>query len=253
MPPAILFLACALFALIAGATGVVGATATLDNGVRLGMDVPAGSDFDSTKPTLLIVYATPNGSTVEQTLGGEAAAGATALDYRFDLQHVGAQIRFFIHPNPENRILHTALIGEMNGLLQAMTLGTPEEQKWGTFGGPQAYSKWIRTIDASAIPPRPVDAVSGTALMHRVASLPRDQREEQLADEILRGNVPEFLRQFKTIHITATLKDGKPHTIDLRVTADYLNSFDHFREGEAPAEPGFLDRASARQEPRPPE
>jgi hypothetical protein len=194
MPPAILFLACALFAQIAGATRSVGAVEILDNGVRLGMDVPAGPDFDSARPTLLIIYATPNGSTVE-----------------------------LIHPNPENKILHTALVGEMNGLLQAMTLGTPEEQKWGTFGGPRAYSKWIPTIDASAIPPRPADAVSGTALMQRVAALPRDRREEQIAGEILRGNVPEFLRQFTTVHIAAMLTDGKPHTIELRVMPDYLS------------------------------
>lgn len=375
-----------------------GAIEILDNGVRLGMDLPAGPDFDSARPTILIIYATPNGSTVEQTLGGKAAEGAAALDYRFDLQHVAAQvrrwreldrrenialavvqapqkswpafrkahedarqlerdivetaakrvgipvagilltghsgggsflfgvidsgeaipasirriafldanysysdaakhgdkllawlrgdpsrslvviayddreitfngkkvvgpdggtyrashrmidrfskdlmitsgklgpfdtfaamngqIRFFIHPNPESKILHTALVGEMNGLVEAMALETPEEQKWGTFGGPRAYSKWVRTIDVSAIPARPADAIGGTALMQRVASLPRDQREERIAAEILRGNVPEFLRRFKTIRITAVLKDGKPHTIDLRVMPDYLS------------------------------
>ena len=390
----IVLLVCA----IARTSRAASAVEILDNGVRLGMDLPSGTDFDSAKPTVLIIYATPNGSTVEQTLGGKAADGAAALDYRFDLQHVGAQvrrwrelnrrenialavvqapqkswpafrkahddapklereivetvvkrvgtpisgiiltghsgggsvlfgfidsgeaipasvrriafldanysysdqakhgdkllawlrgdpsrsliviayddreitlngkkvvgpdggtyrashrmidrfskdlmitsgklgpfdtfaamngqIRFFIHPNPESKILHTALVGEMNGLLEAMALGTPDEQKWGTFGGPRAYSKWVRTIDVSAIPARPADAIGGTALMQRVASLPRDQREERIAAEILRGNVPEFLRRFKTIRITAVLKDGKPHTIDLRVMPDYLS------------------------------
>ena len=390
----IVLLVCAM----AGTSHVAGAVEVLDNGVRLGMDLPVGPDFDSARPAILIIYATPNGSTVEQTMGGKAAEGAPALDYRFDLQHIGAQIRrwrevdrrenialavvqaperswpafrkahedapklereiveslvkrvgtpvanilltghsgggsflfgfidsgevipasvrriafldanysysdqakhgdkllawlrgdpsrsliviayddreitlkgkkvvgpdggtyrashrmidrfsrdiaitsgkfgpfdtfagmngqirFFIHPNPENKILHTALVGEMNGLLQAMALGTPEEQQWGAFGGPRAYSKWVRTIDASNIPPRPADAIGGTALMQRVATLPRDQREEQIAAEILRGNVPEFLRQFKTIRITAILKDGNPHTIDLRVMPDYLS------------------------------
>jgi hypothetical protein len=398
MPAAIFVFGCALCSLIIGTPRAVGAVEILDNDVRLSIDLPAGPNFDSARPTLLIIYATPNGSTVEQTLGGKAPEGAAALDYRFDLQHVGAQvrrwrevdlrenialavvqapqkswpafrkahddapklereivetvvkrastpisgiiltghsgggsflfgfidsgdaipasvrriafldanysysdaakhgdkllawlrgdpsrslvviayddreiilngkkvvgpdggtfrashrmldrfskdmaiasghlgpfdtfaamngqIRFFIHPNPENKILHTALIGEMNGLLQAMTLGTPEEQKWGTFGGPRAYTECVRTIDASAIPLRPADAVGGTALMQRVASLPRDAREEQIAAEVLRGNVPEFLRQFKTIHISAALKDGKPHTIDLRVMPDYLS------------------------------
>jgi hypothetical protein len=58
--------------------------------------------------------------------------------------------------------------------------------------------------------------------MQRVAALPRDQREEQIAGDILKGNVPAFLRQFKTVRITATLGDGKLHSIDLRVMPDYL-------------------------------
>lgn len=371
---------------------------TLDAGVRLYMDVPAGDQFDSTRPTVLVVYATPNGSTIEQTLGGKAAEGAPALDYRFDLQHVAAQvrrwrevdqhenialavvqasekswpafrkahpdapqrerqvvatavqrlgipgpsliltghsgggsflwgymdaadtipadvrrialldanysysdeskhgdkllawlrgdaermlvviayddreitfngkkvvgpdggtyrashrmldrfkkemkftegkvgpfdaftamngqIRFFIHPNPENKILHTALVGEMNGLLEAMTVGTADKEKWGTFGGPRAYTQWIETIPTGRIPPRPNGAIGGTALMDRVADLDREKREEQITAELLQGNLPEFLRQLKTIHITATLADGKPHTADLRVMPDYLS------------------------------
>ena len=369
----------------------------IKEGVRLYVDVPSGPDFDVQRPTVLVIYATPNGSTIEQTLGGKAPDGAVPLDYRFDLQHVAAQIRrwrevdrrenialavvqapqkswpafrkahgdapqrereivaeavkrvggpvggiiltghsgggsflfgfidaadaipanvrriafldanysysdeskhgdkllawlrgepsrsliviayddreitfngkkvvgpdggtfrashrmldrfgsdlaftaskigpfdlhsaldgrvrFYIHPNPENKILHTALVGEMNGLLQAMAVGTPEEDQWGTFGGPRAYSKWVRTIDAFGIPARPADAIGGTALMQRVAALPRDQREEQIAGDILKGNVPAFLRQFKTVRITATLGDGKLHSIDLRVMPDYL-------------------------------
>lgn len=370
---------------------------TLEAGVRLFMDVPAGDQFDARRPTVLLVYATPNGSTIEQTLGGKAAEGAPPLDYRFDLQHVAAQvrrwrevdrrenialavvqaseeswpafrkahpdapqrerqivatavqrlsipaasliltghsgggsflwgfldaadaipasvrrmafldanysysddskhgdkllawlrgdasrtlvviayddreitfnskkvvgpdggtyrashrmldrfkkdatfiegklgpfdtftamdgqIRFFIHPNPENKILHTALVGEMNGLLEALTVGTPEEAKWGTFGGPRAYTRWIATIQTRQIPPRPDDAIGGHALMDRVAGLNREQREEQIAAELLHGNLPEFLRQYKTIDITATLADGKVHTAELGVMPDYL-------------------------------
>lgn len=371
---------------------------TLDAGVRLCMDVPTGNDFDPKRPTVLVIYATPNGSTIEQTLGGKAAEGAPKLDDRFDLQHIAAQvrrwrevdrrenialavvqaaekswpafrkahadapqrerqivatavqrlgvpaaslvltghsgggsflwgyidaadaipasvrriafldanysysdearhgdkllawlrgdtsrtvvaiayddreitfngkkvvgpdggtfrashrmldrfgkevpfttgklgpfdtfiamngqIRFYIHPNPQNKILHTALVGEMNGFLQAMTVGTPEEGRWGTFGGPRAYTRWIATVSAAGIPPRPSSAIGGAALMDRVAGLDREAREEQITTELLHGNLPEFLRQFKTIHITATLADGKPHTADVRVMADYLS------------------------------
>lgn len=361
------------------------------------MDLPSGPDLDPNHPTVLIVYATPNGSTVEQTLGGRAADEAAPLDWRFDIQHIAAQTRrlrevdrrenialavvqparrswpafrtahadapqrqraivaaavrrvpgkvsaieltghsgggsflfgcidaddaipadvqriafldanysysddarhgdkllawlrgdpsrtlvviayddreitlggkrvvgptggtfrashrmldrlgkdlkftqgtlgpfdtfaamdgrveFFIHRNRENKILHTALVGEMNGFLEAMTVGTPEAGRWGTFGGPRAYTQWIRAVQPTGIPARPNDAMRGAALMEIGAPLPLDEREARIAGEILRGNLPPFLRQFKTITITATLADGKQHTAELRVMLDYL-------------------------------
>ena len=51
---------------------------------------------------------------------------------------------FIIHNNPANKILHTALVGEMNGFLMAVTQGTPQASTWGTFGGPRAYTAWIQ-------------------------------------------------------------------------------------------------------------
>ncbi len=59
------------------------------------------------------------------------------------------RIRFYLHPNPDNQILHTVLVGEMNGLVQIATLGTSQEGQWGTFGGPRAYEKWIQPEPAS--------------------------------------------------------------------------------------------------------
>jgi len=54
------------------------------------------------------------------------------------------QVHCFVHTNPENKILHTALVGEMNGLVHALTLGAAHEEKWGRFGGPRAYTKWVQ-------------------------------------------------------------------------------------------------------------
>src|SRR5205823_697023 len=55
------------------------------------------------------------------------------------------RVDFLIHPNPENKILHTLLVGEMNGFLYAMTLGTPQETAWGRFAsGERAYGEWIQ-------------------------------------------------------------------------------------------------------------
>lgn len=49
-----------------------------------------------------------------------------------------------IHNNPGNKILHTALVGDMNGFLMAVTQGTKNAATWGTFGGPRAYTDWIQ-------------------------------------------------------------------------------------------------------------
>jgi len=54
------------------------------------------------------------------------------------------QVAVYLHPNPRNEILHTRLVGEMNGLLHAATLGTPFEEIWGDFGGPRAYEDWVQ-------------------------------------------------------------------------------------------------------------
>ncbi len=43
------------------------------------------------KPVLLILYALPNGNTIEQTIGKKLLPGD---DWHFDIQHIGAQTRF---------------------------------------------------------------------------------------------------------------------------------------------------------------
>jgi hypothetical protein len=64
---------------------------TIDPDVRVQINEPAPSDFASNKPVLLIFYALPNGSTIEQTIGHLLKPGD---DWHFDIQHIGAQTRF---------------------------------------------------------------------------------------------------------------------------------------------------------------
>jgi hypothetical protein len=175
---------------------------------------------------------------------GELAGGAGA---KF-ITHKGldGRIQFFVHPNPENKILHTALVGDMNGLLQAQTLGTPLEAKWGAFGGPRAYSKWIQaepTVieegneaakpkDAAAspsherrvseFPPRKADAMSGSAFCRRVADVPLTEREALILNEITAGNFPEFERRFVKVPVTASAPDGKTIACEIETMPDYL-------------------------------
>src|SRR5687767_12891222 len=63
-------------------------TWTTDDGVRILVNTP--DDLDPARPTLLILYACPNGNTIEQTMGARLEPG---MDWHFDIQHVAAQVR----------------------------------------------------------------------------------------------------------------------------------------------------------------
>ena len=54
------------------------------------------------------------------------------------------QIDIIIHENPENKILHTMLVGDMNGFIHAETTGREYEDQAAMFNGPVAYEKWIQ-------------------------------------------------------------------------------------------------------------
>jgi hypothetical protein len=118
----------------------------------------------------------------------------------------------------------------MSGFLHAMTLNTPLEEKWGKFAGPVPYAKFIQPAPpttapatrTSEIPPRPTDAPGGNAFMESIADLPKEQREAAIVREFTRGNVPTFLRQFKTIKVEAVGIEGVKHRIEYEVMPDYL-------------------------------
>lgn len=60
-------------------------------GISIHINAPSKQMFDSTKKTLLILYALPNGNSIEWTIGKKLVAGD---DWHFDIQHIGAQTRF---------------------------------------------------------------------------------------------------------------------------------------------------------------
>ena len=165
------------------------------------------------------------------------------------------RIHFFVHPNPQNKILHTVLVGEMNGLVHAATLGTPNEEKWGHFGGPRAYTRLVQrdptavvkqaadnskspaTSSAAAqssgkrldtkhqpqLPARTKVAIGGAEFMKNLEGLSVDQREDAILHEISAGNFPNFLREFRTVPISGMLKSsGKDVTATLEVMPDYI-------------------------------
>jgi hypothetical protein len=200
---------------------------------------------------------TLNGKKVVSPTGGTFRATGRmrdALAGRFDLTEtetptfketvgLGGRIHFYVHPNPANKILHTALVGEMNGLLHVATLGTPNEKKWGKFGGPRAYKEWVQShptpkedeppettknspVEAPALmPPRPAGSVGGTKFIESIQNLSFDEREAAIRREIASGNFPEFLRRFKKVPISGMIHDesgAREITTTLDVMPDYL-------------------------------
>jgi hypothetical protein len=88
----------------------------------------------------------PDGGTYRRTLDMARCLGEKHELQRF--QHdtlmffsgMQGQIELLIHLNPQNEILHTRLIGEMNGFLHAMTMKRPEPIP---FGGPAVYESYV--------------------------------------------------------------------------------------------------------------
>lgn len=180
-----------------------------------------------------------NGKKVVGPTGGTFRATHRMLDrFRKDLEIkqgtrdpfvtyslLGGRISIYIHPNPENKILHTALVGDMNGYLHALTFGTPYEGKWGKFGGPRAYTRWIQPspLSKDVLPARPATADGGRAIMRRISSLPLAERESVIVNELKKGNFPVFLRSFVAIHTTSSDTNGKKHDVVCYVMPDYLS------------------------------
>lgn len=157
-------------------------------------------------------------------------------------------IAIYIHPNPDNKILHTAMIGDMNAYLEALTVGTPLENKWGTLGGPRAYTNYIQGAPGltrapaatrpttrraerpplatqhplSTLPVRRPDASGASDLIKELASTAVPEREQRFVAEVTAGNVPAWYRDFKRITLTGMLSDGATHSITLDVAPDYL-------------------------------
>lgn len=59
--------------------------------ITVHINVPSEEMFDASKKTLLILYALPNGNSIEWTIGKKLKPGD---DWHFDIQHIGAQTRF---------------------------------------------------------------------------------------------------------------------------------------------------------------
>jgi len=70
------------------------------------------------------------------------------------------------------------------------------------------------------MPPRPPDALTGSALCAQLAPLPVGEREEQLYREVARGNVPIFLRWLVPVELRGSI-GGREHVLLFAAAPDY--------------------------------
>jgi len=71
--------------------------------VRIHLNAPSVENFDPHKPVALVLYALPNGNTIEHTAGKIMTPGD---DWHYAIQHIAAQTRFVRHyPLPHNLVL----------------------------------------------------------------------------------------------------------------------------------------------------
>ena len=144
------------------------------------------------------------------------------------------RIHFFVHPNPQNKILHTVLVGEMNGLVHAATLGTPRRKVGQIWWAARVHEMGASRADGAVKPARPAIALRKLHRRYKLRRAREDEstissrrsrsrscrrgrrmrsvdrssskvsqglrstdREAAIQREISAGNFPDFLRQFK--------------------------------------------------------
>jgi hypothetical protein len=139
------------------------------------------------------------------------------------------QIEILLHPNPDNKILHTVMIGELNGYMHALLVRRDGyTQDAGVLRAERAYTALVGdsvrlpAATTPAIPQRARAALTGRAFIAAVATLPREEREAAIRRELLAGNIPAFLRALRTVTVTDTAADGTRHTLTYQVMPDYL-------------------------------
>jgi hypothetical protein len=77
-------------------------------------------------------------------------------------------------------------------------------------------------IPALSLPPRSVEAITGSQFASQIDSLSRDDREAVILQQITQGNIPNFLRTLKPIDVEANDAQGNKHRATYFTTSDYL-------------------------------
>jgi hypothetical protein len=87
------------------------------------------------------------------------------------------------------------------------------------------WTKWAPEKLRPTLPPRPATAIGGAEFVKSVEDLKLADREAAILREIVSGNFPEFLRNFKRVEVRGTLREENGErevTALLQVMPDYL-------------------------------
>jgi hypothetical protein len=72
------------------------------------------------------------------------------------------------------------------------------------------------------IPPRPLQALTGSQFAESISALDARQREQAILREVLEGNLPSFLKRLVPVELTSRTARGRPLTATIFVMPDYL-------------------------------
>jgi hypothetical protein len=78
------------------------ASFTMDPDITVQINAPSRNSVTASNNVLLVFYALPNGNSIEQTVG---RATNSAVEWRYDIQHIGAQTRFVRSLLPEKSVV----------------------------------------------------------------------------------------------------------------------------------------------------
>ncbi len=96
---------------------------------------------------------------------------------------------------------------------------------WLSFFPPFAVAKELGNIISSLvkkIPPRHNSAITGSQFARHVSGMGQSEREEAIKDELVQGNIPDFLRKLHPLKLSGRSGEGGETEATLFVMPDYL-------------------------------
>lgn len=75
---------------------------------------------------------------------------------------------------------------------------------------------------ADSVPKRHANALGGSEVMHALKNVNGKQRDNVVAEQVLSGNVPPFLRELVPVDISGVLKSGERMLVTICVMPEYL-------------------------------